>query len=107
MAGWARHWNRLGVPVAQNLTRLHVFFSGTVQGVGFRYTACNIARRYKVTGFVRNSSDGRVELVAEGERLDVFNFVAEIEEELRGYIGRSEKAISEPTNEFASFKIAF
>ena len=93
--------------MGKNLTRIHVFFSGSVQGVGFRYTACSTARRHKVAGFVKNLSDGRVELVAEGERLEVFNFVADIEQEMGGYIGRSEKTVSEATNEFPSFKIAF
>ena len=60
-----------------------------------------------MTGFVKNLSDGRVELVAEGDKLEVFNFVAAIEEDMRGYIVRSETTISEPTNEFPSFKIAF
>jgi len=97
----------LMAPVGKNRARLQVCFSGTVQGVGFRYTACNIARRFQVTGFVKNLSDGQVELVAEGDKLEVFNFVAAIEEDMRGYIVRSEKTISEPTNEFPSFKIAF
>ena len=43
-----------------------VLFSGRVQGVGFRYTACHIARHFTVTGYVRNLPDGRVELLAEG-----------------------------------------
>ena len=47
-------------------TRRHCYFSGRVQGVGFRYTSRNIAINYDVTGFVRNLPDGRVELVAEG-----------------------------------------
>ena len=45
---------------------LTVHFSGRVQGVGFRYTAAQIARRYRVAGYVQNMPDGRVRAVAEG-----------------------------------------
>ena len=42
--------------------------SGRVQGVGFRYFAQDIARREGLAGFVRNLPDGRVEVLAEGDR---------------------------------------
>ena len=45
---------------------LPVFISGKVQGVGFRAFTQEQAQRLKLTGFVRNLADGRVELVAEG-----------------------------------------
>ena len=47
---------------------MSVFYSGSVQGVGFRYTAKAVAGGFVVTGTVRNLLDGRVELIAEGER---------------------------------------
>ena len=49
--------------------RAHVFYSGRVQGVGFRYSTREVACGYEVTGRVRNLPDGRVELVAEGGAL--------------------------------------
>jgi acylphosphatase len=52
-----------------------VIFEGRVQGVGFRYTARNIARGFDVTGWVRNLPDGRVEMEAmaeDAEELDAF-----------------------------------
>ena len=47
--------------------RRRVYFSGRVQGVGFRFTCQSLARGFEVAGYVRNLPDGRVELVAEGE----------------------------------------
>ena len=44
--------------------RIHYIFHGTVQGVGFRYKACYSAKNRGVTGWVRNCSDGTVEMEA-------------------------------------------
>ena len=52
-------------------TRAHVFVSGRVQGVFFRSETRYEAKRRKVVGWVRNTSDGRVEAVFEGEKEDV------------------------------------
>jgi len=54
-----------------------VYYSGRVQGVGFRANARHISRRYEVTGFVRNLPDGRVHLLAEGQQEHVEQFLAE------------------------------
>ena len=47
--------------------RKHFYFSGRVQGVGFRYQATRLARGLGLTGWVMNLWDGRVELEAQGE----------------------------------------
>jgi len=44
--------------------RAHVYYSGSVQGVGFRFTAEDLARQNNLTGWVKNLADGRVEIVA-------------------------------------------
>jgi acylphosphatase len=64
------------------MTRL-VYYSGRVQGVGFRATAAGIAWRFAVAGWVRNLPDGRVELLAEGEPAAVLAFLAAVRERLR------------------------
>ncbi len=46
--------------------RVRVLVGGRVQGVGFRYATAREARRLGLAGWVRNTADGRVEIVAEG-----------------------------------------
>jgi acylphosphatase len=64
-----------------NRVRMTVWFSGCVQGVGFRYTARRVAAGFEVCGTVRNLPDGRVELVAEGERPELQAFCEAIRNE--------------------------
>ena len=70
-----------------------VFYEGHVQGVGFRYTTKSIAMGFDVTGWVRNLSDGRVELQVEGEDDEVDDFLKELEEDsvLAGNIRHAER----------------
>jgi acylphosphatase len=55
--------------------RVHVFISGDVQGVGFRWFCREEALRRRLAGFVRNLADGRVEAVFEGESAPVDSMV--------------------------------
>jgi acylphosphatase len=87
--------------------RMHVFYSGFVQGVGFRYTAKSVAAGFEVTGLVRNLVDGRVELAAEGEKAELEAFRQAIREAGLGHFIRDEQASwSEATGEFRGFEIA-
>lgn len=52
-------------------TRAHVYISGRVQGVFFRASTRDEARRLGLTGWVRNMRDGRVEAVFEGDDTSV------------------------------------
>lgn len=55
--------------------RKHIFFSGIVQGVGFRYRAYHIAQMLGLTGWVRNTWDDRVEIEVQGSRADIEQMV--------------------------------
>jgi acylphosphatase len=86
--------------------RLHVYYSGRVQGVGFRYTTKSVALGFEVTGTVRNLADGRVELVAEGDRPELEAFRRAIQDSEAGRFVRQEEAEwSEAKNEFRGFEI--
>jgi len=86
--------------------RLTIFFSGRVQGVGFRYTTKSVACGFEVTGTVRNLPDGRVELLAEGERGELEEFRRAIQDSEVGRFVRQEEAHwSEVKNEFRGFEI--
>lgn len=63
-----------------------VYFSGRVQGVGFRDTSQRLARDFEVVGFVRNLSDGRVELVAEGDPAEIEAFLRAVQSRMDRYI---------------------
>ena len=87
--------------------RLHVYFSGHVQGVGFRYSVKQLSLEFDVTGWVKNLPDGRVELVAEGERNELETFQAAIPDAgLRRFIRDTQSHWSEGTGEFRGFEIA-
>lgn len=47
--------------------RQRILVSGRVQGVGFRFATVRVAERLGLRGWVRNTADGRVEIVAEGD----------------------------------------
>jgi acylphosphatase len=56
--------------------RVHLYVSGLVQGVFFRAHTTKVARSLHVMGWVRNLNDGRVEIVAEGPRSRVNEFIS-------------------------------
>jgi acylphosphatase len=63
-----------------------VYYSGRVQGVGFRFTAQQIARRFDVAGYVRNLPDGKVEMVAEGDPVEIDGFLGAVQDAMGTYI---------------------
>ena len=88
-------------------TAKHIIFTGQVQGVGFRFTAFNIAQRSKLTGFVRNLFDGTVEMVAQGHPDDIDNCISDIEKSFEGFLRetKAEEIPHDPT--YKEFKITF
>jgi len=84
--------------------RLVVYFSGHVQGVGFRFTALEIAHGFEtVSGCVKNLPDGRVQVIAEGPPQHLANFLQRLAEAMRGHIASTETERLAATGEFSGF----
>ncbi|MEZ6193874.1 MAG: acylphosphatase [Phycisphaerales bacterium] len=82
------------------MQRLTAHFSGRVQGVGFRYTTARVARGFAVAGYVMNLSDGRVELVAEGEKKELQAFLAAVRDAMGRNITDTRSDIGAASGEF-------
>lgn len=81
------------------------YFTGRVQGVGFRYTVKNVALQYNVHGFVKNLPDGRVELVMEGPDPDMDRLVEDVNQRMNGFIKKVDAVEDPATGEFQHFQI--
>ncbi len=87
------------------MIRAILFFSGRVQGVGFRFTANEIAKRFAVKGIVENCEDGRVKIVVEAEKGEIDSFVEAVKTSMSGQIKCVERFESEPSYEFVNFSV--
>ena len=85
--------------------RLHVYYSGSVQGVGFRFTAERLALSLGLSGWVKNLWDGRVEIICEGAENKLKEFLSRIDDVFKEYIRDSGTEWDEPTGEFSGFDI--
>ena len=94
-----------GSAEAGRLERRTVYYTGHVQGVGFRYTARTVAQRFDVAGFVRNLDDGRVQIVVEGRADEIDAFLKRLADEIGRHIRDVDMSVSEAGGEFERFKI--
>lgn len=87
--------------------RAHIYYSGQVQGVGFRFTAREIAHELDITGWVRNLKDSRVEIVAEQQEDVLKAFLTRLHNSFSRYIQDVEVLWEEETGEFNGFGVEF
>jgi acylphosphatase len=84
-----------------------IVYSGRVQGVGFRYSTKAVAQGFEVAGTVRNLTDGRVELIAEGLRGELEDFRRAIQDSgVGGFIRDEAVQWSPASGGFRGFEIA-
>ena len=89
----------------QAAERREVYYSGRVQGVGFRYTVRNLAARFRVTGFVKNLPEGGVQLVVEGPPEEIEKLLAAVRQAMGRYIADAEETTGEASGRFPRFEI--
>ncbi|MFA5554052.1 MAG: acylphosphatase [Phycisphaerae bacterium] len=89
------------------MTSKHIIFTGTVQGVGFRFTAHSIAKRCGLCGFVRNLSDGSVEMLAQGDDQDINDCIRDLNETFRGSIRDTNINDATCDEKLTDFRITF
>jgi acylphosphatase len=83
-----------------------VFYSGRVQGVGFRYTVRTVATGFDVIGTIRNLPDGRVELLAEGIKDELEAFRQGIKDSgLANFIDDEQVEWGDAQQQFRGFQI--
>lgn len=87
------------------MVRSHIIFSGRVQGVGFRYTAQRMANEQKLTGWVKNLPDGRVEMIVEGPRAKIEHLLFKLSG--RFSISKSDVDWLDARQQFSGFDIAY
>lgn len=86
---------------------LHVYYSGWVQGVGFRFTAERVASSLGLSGWVRNLRDGRVEILCEGKEQSLKGFLDKMTATFKTYIRDADIAWGEATGSLSGFDIRF
>lgn len=90
------------------MKRMEAQIFGLVQGVGFRFFVCHRARQLGLLGFVRNLSDSTVEIIAEGDELQLEALVESMETGSSGArISKIQKKFVAPSNSFSDFEIEY
>ena len=89
------------------MKRVHIFYSGRVQGVGFRFVSERSAVEFGVVGWVKNLGDGRVELICEGEEEKLNKLISKIEKYFSDYIRNADVSWQEAIGEFKDFSVKF
>jgi len=87
--------------------RRRVLYSGYVQGVGFRFTTERVASGHDVSGYVRNLSDGRVEVVVEGAPAELDAFLQDVASAMAGHIDHADVQVGRVTGEFDGFSLRY
>ena len=94
-----------GFTTPQATHRRLCHFTGRVQGVGFRYTVQNLAMQYNVGGYIKNLSDGRVELLIEGPDEEMERLLTDVGRKMSCYIQGLDQKVDQATGEFDHFAV--
>lgn len=89
------------------MVRAHIIFSGTVQGVGFRFTVQNYALNLGLKGWVKNLPNGSVEVMVEGSKRRIEELCQNIEDDFQGYIQDRDIQFVPAEESFGNFRITY
>ncbi len=87
------------------MVRAHIYFRGTVQGVGFRYTTLSFAQQLSLTGWVKNLSDGSVQAVVGGPREGIEELLSRLKGQFGSFIRDHRIEWIDSKGEFEKFSI--
>lgn len=96
---------RGGGEVDEVVFHTDIYYTGCVQGVGFRYQTYHIAKEFEVSGYVMNLTDGRVLVEAEGQEGEVSDFKREIETQMVAFIRSAKSGSRYRPRAFSGFTI--
>jgi acylphosphatase len=99
------HAHDRGTPMS--VARARVVYGGYVQSVGFRYTARRLAKRFPISGWVRNLPDGTVELEAQGDRHEVESFLEGLRSDMKDNVREAKTCWIGALNGEATFDVRF
>ncbi len=90
------------------MKRVRLIISGDVQGVGFRAWTRLQARELSLTGWVKNREDGAVEIVVEGAKEGLTQFISRCRKGPEvAWVEKVDVAWSEQAGEFAGFEVIY
>ena len=95
----------MAAPHQSEHVRRRVIYHGRVQGVFFRATSADLAKRFDVVGGVRNLLDGTVELEAEGPPKEVDALLTAIRQHFERNITRADIDEQSPRRDESDFTI--
>jgi acylphosphatase len=87
------------------MVQVHIIYSGIVHGVGFRFTAQRFAEELGVNGWVRNLSDGRVEITIESSKEKAQEFIDRLDKQFIHYVKSKEVNFSSSQGTFSEFLV--
>lgn len=87
--------------------QVHAYFTGRVQGVGFRFSVQDLAVKLGVFGWVKNLRDGRVEILAEADESALKDFLERVNQLFSRYIQGTDISWDKASGAFQDFKIDF
>ena len=89
------------------MIQAHILYSGTVQGVGFRFMVQRYALSLDLTGWVKNLPNGSVEILVNGPKESIEKLCKMVEEYFQGHIRNNDIQFTSSDIEFENFQIAY